>query len=115
MPLRVTTFTTDPALLPLLKTYDVPEGHFDELRGPESALRPAWQTFAAAEPDVTAVFCAQAEQRIAHTGQAATKPSHQHLFIRTRAGRQVPKDDCLQNLVICVCAQTFFFFLSHSW
>ena len=51
--------------MPLLHTYDVPEGHFDELRGSDSALRPAWQTFAAAEPDLTAASCAQAEQRIA--------------------------------------------------
>ncbi len=51
-------------LTPLLGAYDVPAGHFDELRTPTGTLRQPWETFAAAEADLTAASCAQAQQRV---------------------------------------------------
>lgn len=56
---------TSHRLLPLLPAYSVPEGHFDELRTPDGALRPAWETFAASEGNFSAETCAQAQKRIA--------------------------------------------------
>ncbi len=52
-------------LTPLLGAYAVPDGHFDELRADSGALRPVWRTFAAAEADLSAGTCAQAQQRVA--------------------------------------------------
>ncbi|MFN7917612.1 MAG: circularly permuted type 2 ATP-grasp protein [Vicinamibacterales bacterium] len=53
------------ALTPLLGDYAVPDGHYDELRGDTGSLRPVWRTFAAAESDLSAATCAQAQQRVA--------------------------------------------------
>lgn len=53
------------SLTPLLGDYDVPEGHYDELRTDAGTLRQAWRTFAAAESDLTPSAFAQAQQRVA--------------------------------------------------
>lgn len=58
------TATGHQRLTPLLDAYEVPAGHFDELRDLDGALRPAWSTFAASEAELSGPALAHAQQRV---------------------------------------------------
>jgi uncharacterized circularly permuted ATP-grasp superfamily protein/uncharacterized alpha-E superfamily protein len=49
---------------PLSPDYEVPEGHFDELRTKNGSLREPWQTFVAST-ELRAEYLSQAQQRVA--------------------------------------------------
>src|SRR5262245_32262739 len=49
----------------LLGSYDVPAGHFDELRNDDGTLRPHWQRFAREAGDLSAEQLSRTEARIA--------------------------------------------------
>jgi uncharacterized circularly permuted ATP-grasp superfamily protein/uncharacterized alpha-E superfamily protein len=53
-----------PALDPLLPSYRVPSGHFDELLSSTRIARPAWNAFASHAGDLTVAHLADAEARV---------------------------------------------------